>query len=360
LIAPKNTLAYQLKARPATIKRDISNVPMAVAMAQLNAFKAADTAATTKPEVDALTFYMLNHAVALTRARFDPEEPLGGHLAILEDYHSVLAPKIARMAYYLLLICARENRHLHNKEKLAPEISQQFSPAAADFMTKVPDEPNAAVSQICSNPPNCTIGQYVGALSYAFYNGSWSSAYGGKKWGVISDTLLKLIKGEWTPEMMMDTAFTLAHNTAPIFNKGMLYAHNGSYLLRILDVQRSGQIPQMIASKDHAVKSYITPQLAALHDKLATILGDEFRGHVDWFKVEALGAQGNYKKDQQAQAGGHDPAKTDDAYAAMLAEAQKKHKANQAKAKAEAMANSYEIMPGLTVKKINLIRPVAA
>jgi hypothetical protein len=108
------------------------------------------------------------------------------------------------------------------------------------------------------------------------------------------------VYGEFTPEMFGDTAFTLAHNNGPMFNKGMLYSNYSSEFKKILDVQRSGQIPQYLSEK-----VFIGDVVPTYMAEAVVVFPAELTGTVDWYKVEALGALGNYAllKKKQVLAG---------------------------------------------------------
>ena len=103
-----------------------------------------------------------------------------------------------------------------------------------------------------------TIGKFCEALAWQFYHCKWAGGYGGKKWGVVTDCLVRFVKGEFSAEMMMDTVWTLSHNSGPIFNKGQFYGMYGHNLYRILDVQRSGQVPEAVLF-DAPIKFHADP-----------------------------------------------------------------------------------------------------
>ena len=75
----------------------------------------------------------------------------------------------------------------------------------------------------------------------------------------MTDCLVRFVSGEFSAEMMLDTVWTLAHNGGPIFNKGQFYACTAN-ALRILDVQRSGQIPEAVLF-DHAIEGFADAEL---------------------------------------------------------------------------------------------------
>lgn len=258
------------------------------------------------PERDALVFYMLNHAVSLVRQRVHPLQPLGKYLPILDLYHREVAVRGARLFYYLLLICAREARHEkggHGMEALYSKYGKALKP----FINSFPDSSSSALTYYVENCPEVSIGTLTSFLADQFYKGSYSSMFGGAKWGKIAEVLRDFCIGKFSAEMMMDTGFTLAHNTDPIFNKGMLYSASFGDIIKILDVQRSGQIPQFVA--ENLLPTKINGPVKAFWAACRELLGEEFDGYVDWFQVEALGAVGSYQFEKSAQLKKHGPSK---------------------------------------------------
>jgi hypothetical protein len=159
-----------------------------------------------------------------------------------------------------------------------------------------------------------------------------------------------MVWGRISAEMFLDTGFTLCHNGGPIFNKGMLYHHaNKAELERILDVQRAGQIPQLVASKG---TKFVTAPLSAYQSKMRELLGGEFDGYVDWFLVESLGSLGKYPTEKAQQAAKHGKPGS-----SVIAEKVAAAKAKIAAAKVQAEKeefhkNHMEILPGVFVQKI--------
>ncbi len=348
----KDTLAYQLKSRPGTLYRDMGDVKVASVAKAVTQFMNLDGEKDTKPEVDALWFYLTNHAVADVRARFDEHEPLGNFLPLIEEYHKVLNLKTVRMFYYLLMICTRESRHMHGdtiKSDLGLSINLPFK----KFIDKIAGNgSDGVIDKFKNGPPDMKIGDFTRGLVHCFDNGSWSHGYGGKKWGKVAHCLNEFVHGRYSAEMMMDTAFTLSHNNGPIFNKGMMYTnYNKAQLLKILDVQRSGQIPQMVASGESL---YVHADHVLFQEKAGELLGASFKGYVDWYLVEDLGSENNYPVEKDAQKKQH----------GLPASIQKKQMQEQkvklmkemqeAKKKADEEAEWLIVMPGVKVKKIEV------
>lgn len=292
-----DTLGFQL-SRPLCQHRDMSAVPVKAVVQKLNIFMGSHAAAT--PEHDAIAFYLMNHAVAEVAKRVDKDAPLRDFLPIVDAYHAEQNVAATRMFYYLLIICTRESRHASIQASLRTKLDSQY-PGCIPFWDKIHHLGSTGASgMLKTNPPDATIGDFCRFLCDVFYKGGFGSAFGGPAWGKVADCLKAFVTGEYSAEMMMDTAWTLCHNNGPIFNKGELYHHYDLYAIqKILDVQRSGQIPQLVAEgglanfTTHGHKGY---QQAAQH-----VLGDCMGGYVDWDVVEALGSMKKYPKEKQAQ-----------------------------------------------------------
>lgn len=358
----KDTLAYQIGMRPALQHRDMSALPLTPAvdaitnlLGRSNIYSVVEASPVDSesvvgsPERDALIFYLMNHAVTLVRQRHHVYEPLGKYLPIVEAYHLELAARASRMFAYLLLICTRESRHDRTDVKSSPYgwLSSKYGKEVTGFHTSLKGKSSLQAAGIFqANPPPVTLGAYTNFLSEIFHQGKYHHGYGGKAWGAVADVLRDFVHGKITSEMMMDTAFTLCHNNGPIFNKGMLFNSYSSEIYLILDVQRSGQIPQLVATKQSS--STNDSKVASLWSWCHDLLGEEFNGYVDWFLVEELGAMKSYASQKSQQLAMH-PYPT-------------KLKAKQAaeKAKAEVLAaglmnkvkQSVEIFPGQYITKV--------
>lgn len=311
----KDTLAYQLGVRPGVQKVNRQDVFLPSVVSQCNNFKTGNTidsswtdhpmfkgsSTKSKPEEDALLFYMMNHAVSVVAQKVNPLAPLGKYLPVVEAYHSTLSILSVRMFYYLLLICTRESRHVKNEStsSLAENVTKNYGLPCKEFLYYIRGSgSDGAVSKLMSHAPKVTLGTYTQMLSYVFHNGHFSGGYGGHAWGKVADVLRDFVHGTISAEAMMDTAFTLCHNNGPIFNKGMLFHSYDTDIYTILDVQRSGQMPQMVANKE---TSHITTRVQSLFSSCVEVLPEEFSGYVDWYKVEALGALKKYPAQKEAQ-----------------------------------------------------------
>lgn len=365
LVAQVDTLEFQLKGRPLAMKRDISQVHMKEICPGLDAYMKVNVN-NVKPETEALKFYLLNHAVAQIRGTHDWLEPLGKYKEVLDLYNNVCSAVALRAFYYLLLICSRESRHLQSgsskSTKALDEVKTKYGTEAVIANTKFQcTGSGGVVDALRENLIDMKIGDYVNSLRDIFYKGSFSSGFGGKAWGQVTDCLVEFVHGRYSAEMMVDTVWTLCHNNGPIFNKGMLYAHyDGSVLKTILDVQRSGQIPQLLS--DNIFPGFVDPELVTAHGVVKSVMHPEscYTSYVDWFAVEQLGSvgsYGNYKEKQKNKYGlPADMAEKEAAAAAAKAAAKKASDELAAMSAAQKKDKYFEVVPGFDVEKVKIER----
>lgn len=355
-----DTIAHQLGVRPYTNSVSHTAVPVQVIAAGVkNALEGkayptcgkVPTKRTSNPEVDALLFYFLNHAIAVATKKMHPLESLGRYLPLYEEYNLMLAEQTRRMFYYLVAICTRESRH--NKAGSSSSswtaMQQKYGNAAYDFHFSIKGKGSEqAVEIFCETPPIMSLGRYTEYLCDSFYKGDYSSSFGGKAWGGIADVLRKFVHGEYTAEMMLDTAFTLCHNNGPIFNKGMFYDSYTHEIYKILDVQRSGQIPRLI--KEVGVSNAHNARVQTMYSKVVKIMGEEDllgdKDYVDWFQVEAMGALKIYPAEKQKQTEKHKAS----------APAKKEVKVSVDIESWPSAKEGLEIMPGVFVKQVEMER----
>jgi hypothetical protein len=355
LTDPDDTLAFH-GSRVLTSYRDMSAVPCFAVASALELFMKHDKLKDAVPESEALWFYGLNHAVALISARRAPLEPLlQWETGVLRDYHAVLGPKAVRAFYYLLWICTREARHAHNLDDFANTLEKLGKGLKSFYQAINGGEPGIS-KKFVSEPPACSIGAYCKSLCEIFYKANFSGGYGGPAWGGIADVLSKFVHGEYSAEIMLDTVWTLCHNGGPIFNKGEFYGHyNQTDLIRLLDVQRSGQIPEAILFDD-TLRGYADPGLINRIEFVHKQFKDKLGPCVDWLRVEALGAVKKYPTEiaEQHAAGNVSPEQK-----ALLEKALKEKelaelavKEAAEKAKAEKAMKYFTLMPGVEIPKV--------
>ena len=350
-----DTMAHQ-KQRPLQTNIDLSEARLQHVMKQYTHLRTDlaqnDGATEAKPEPDALWFYVQQHAMGLAERNLDLDEPMGDYQEYVEKYHEVGQRKVMRMFYYLLLITTRESRHAKSgtgKTKL-----YQKYPNIVDFHNNYVQDSSAssAIQALIDNAPDITLGEYTNFLVHAFTLPGYYGGYGGKAWSAIARPLNDFVQGKISAEILMDTAFTLEHNNGQIFNKGMLYHNgNGSVLHKILDVQRSWQIPQLIAHHYSDLNNYVTSDMRQYVDKFMRIDAG-FGGRVDWLQVKNIHGTPCYHTEIQAQEAAQGNQSWKQKLIAIKAAAVEKAAKLKAKAaKAALLKGAIEILPGTWVAK---------
>jgi len=172
-----------------------------------------------------------------------------------------------------------------------PEL-KALCPTISDSSSE--DSLNAWLKKV----PDISLKDYCQCLTHSFNTGSFGGGYGGKPWGMIAHTLLNYVNGTISGEVFIDTAYTLAHNNGPMFNKGMMYDKYSSEFMVILDVQRSGQVCEALINKEFA-NSACTSDIYAL-----ALAGKDTLGlgpYVDWHKVVPVITSTSYMKQKAKQ-----------------------------------------------------------
>jgi hypothetical protein len=292
---PPNTLAY-FNAMPQCHRHDLSKIPVSAFGASTLKFRKVADKNLVSPNTDALTFYALNHVAAIVKRSFTPNEALPSWAeAAMRAYASALVIQSERMLHYILTITTREMRHWapygHFTQGDWNNIIEVGTEKMQDFIKSLTDcTEDASAKKYMTKAPDVSVGQYLNALSVGFHRDGkgWGGSYGGVKWGLVTDAAVEAIHGKTSLEMLVDTGYTLAHNGGPIFNKGMIYDQFGASLYTILDVQASGQIPDLIL--DGVNYSVEKPESVCEIVKLVwEHHPKEFAGHVDWTKVTSKG-----------------------------------------------------------------------
>lgn len=271
----------QLSTRAVVSSVNLSEVPVRTIMKRYPDFQQGLKVRERRPEHDALWFYMMNHAVAIVRQRVGMDAPLDKYERIVTTYYDDMQTPALRMFFYLLIICVREVRHCPMDNPVIKRNSDPQKRLVNLFIKDIhSSECTSAIGRFKKRPPNVSLGVFCDQLCDIFFQTCWSKAYGGQSWGQVASCLRDFIYGRISAEVLLDTAWTLAHNGGPIFNKGELYTLFTN-LERILDIQASGQIPQFVGSMGEST----TAELKQLHGTIQDVIGEEFGGEVDTHKV---------------------------------------------------------------------------
>lgn len=347
-----DTLAYHAKERPGTMRRSLAHVPLKQ-IGPAAKQSVSKVGSKVKAVREAISFYLLSHAMNEIGLRVEQHEPLGDMLPIVEQYHHALNNLGYRLFNYLVIITTRETRHITNNQH--KKLESKHGAECVAFTTKVKSESQEALFNTQSD---ITLGAYLDYVLdvYNPQHVTWNSAYGGAKWGAVTQALRDFVYGDMNMEMLLDVGYTLAHNGGPIFDKGFHFASgHKSELLKVLDVQRAGQIPNLVKSK--AVPSVETGHIDLLDMIEDYVNGFSINPWINWEMVERLGAiNGPYphEKQQVEQQFGHLPEYQAEVQAI---DAQAQAAAVAAAAKKQAAEKDYiEVMPGVKLKKGKVTR----
>jgi hypothetical protein len=121
----------------------------------------------------------------------------------------------------------------------------------------------------------------------------------------------------------------------------MMYETYDHHLITVLDVQRAGQMPELVLDETHS-NSISHLQDASLKSLIKSVWSqypDKFRGWVDWFQVEALGAVGKYSSYKEQQKKLHP------------AEPKVKKEVKVAQGVQWKQVGSWDVWPGVSVPK---------
>lgn len=344
-----NTLAYYQSA-PQVHRVDLSEIPLRNFAKSTLIYRLS--CGEVSPDAEAIQFYALNHLQSIARKNFTPNENLAPWAAeVCARYSHTLTSQGQRILHYLFCICTREARHAKTPTQANwDKLEKEFGVTMVNFLRDrifVGSE-TTAVNAYMETPPDVTAGTYIKALSWVFHNLKWSSGlYGGAAWGAITDACVAFITGKTSMEALVDTGYTLAHNNGPMFNKGMMYYTYTSQFLTILDIQRSGQIPELVLDTTQKYYIDIPKDIKGLVEQVRAEYPSEFRGYVDWVKVEELGAVGKYSNYKQAQLKAHPEVK---------AAPKPEYKLLAGKKTKVVYTGSWGVMPGLTAQVFERVK----
>lgn len=296
---PKNTLAY-FNAAPQTHLHDLSDLPTAVFSASSKEYK--KHADKPQPSDLAVTFYTLNHCAGIIRKAFTPNEPLPEWArSIMQSYTDTCMAQGERMLHYILLITTREMRHLHGSSPAFwAKLKKEFDQKGVDILKHISSDgsEDSAMNKYLAGP-DMTIGHYLKALSFGFHqagqpgqeapsigHGGWSGGYGGPPWGNVTDAAISMLSGDTSMEMLVDTGYTLAHNGGPIYNKNFIYTPQDSSFLTVLDIQRGGQMLELMLDAKTYLHVKKTPEAVQAAELIKTHAPEEVKGWIDWKLID--------------------------------------------------------------------------
>lgn len=152
---------------------------------------------------------------------------------------------IGELAYilsaYFYLICCGEARHIHNHSGYNGSYNEVFATQLQENGIKIPPkgvsvQRETFIAGYILQPINIQMAaKAMEVVTKCFYQGAWSSSYGGKKWGVIAEILLNYLKGDFTPILFIDAIMNCQHNNGRAFGKTDFITYDGSSMNQLLD-----------------------------------------------------------------------------------------------------------------------------
>jgi hypothetical protein len=301
--ARPDTLAY-LKGQPLFVAKSMRDVEVVDAAKVVEHY--LNSHSLVHPETEAITFYSGNAVWAELCRNFALDEPLPVAAKALADQYIASASEAAqRLFYYLFLIITRESRHVYLGQSFVAKLIATHGQLYADFNKYMHTASGSmhAKDKFLAKPPQMKLGAYADAVEWTFRHGSCSGGFGGKPWAEIAKVFKDLVDGTFSPEMATDVSWALCHNNGPIFNKAMTYhGYNGQKIKTILDVQRSGQIPELVIDPSSVGSQYVSVEAEKMVSGARNLFPKAFGTTVDWVKVEKAGAVQSYGALKAAQA----------------------------------------------------------
>lgn len=234
------------------------------------------------PEDTALDFYLLNHVIYNLHNNYSENQELPKKIQELMVHYVDRNLDILITSFlYLLCVCMKESRYiildssfvLDKKDDNPCDKNGYFDIKkfkgfkkewnnCLDFTlflsSKNEEEDyNGNDAILLDNIPDTTIKNYFEFLNWLFskkclWKGGFKErSYGGEAWANITKTPLSFLNGDITGETLIDTMWTLSHNSDIIFNKSVIFSYYEDVLIDILNAQSLGLIPDLIMFEKH-------------------------------------------------------------------------------------------------------------
>lgn len=229
------------------------------------------------PEDTALDFYLLNHVIYNLNNNYSENQELPENIKNLMSHYVERNLDILINSFlYLLCVCMKESRYIIIDSSFASNEKDDqpcdkngyfdikefkgFKKEWSDcldftlFLSSKNEEESYHGNDalLLDNIPKTTVKNYFEFLNWLFskkclWKGGFKErSYGGEAWANIAETPLSFLNGDITGETLIDTMWTLSHNSDIIFNKSIIFSHYESTLIDILNAQSLGLIPDLI------------------------------------------------------------------------------------------------------------------
>ena len=285
--------------RPLLMCRDISGNEMSAFYDQLLDYFQANMGKAPSIGDTAVQFYMLNHGLALLDGSLGADTPLSPAQADLyKAYHDRVGKIGVRMVYDIVFMLTALASTTHPDGFCLDAVESNYGPRARAFVEKVSGNTNGVsfwtpnfnslkpvLQSAREHAEGVKLGEAIRALGYTLDICQRELAYG-PLWRDIARVAAAYFEGHKSLETTIDTAFTFCHCNGSFFEKGKLFTAVGNELFKALDVQRSGQVPQLV----HEAKNPLTkhPATRQLHAQFAKQFPEVFLAPVKWSEVKEV------------------------------------------------------------------------
>ena len=254
----QNTVAYY-KSRPFLTCMRFADAPAAPLLEQ--ALKEVQSGKKECIGESANDFYLLNHAFSLIVAGNAPAAPLSAEQGQLAELYLRRAGHIGRRMFLDLvgLLCTQASIstpdafHIDSVADAygagAGEIALAASQNPSGLNQWMPGDKKSVAKTIAAimeaaERHDATVDQAISSLTDIVDWNKRKLAYG-PLWRDVGGAALAFSRGNKPLEVIADNLFSYCHCSGSFFEKGALFSPVGARLFELLDVQRSGQVPQL-------------------------------------------------------------------------------------------------------------------
>ena len=286
-----NTVRAQ-RSRPLLSNRDISGNNMKQFYEQLLSYFDKNMANPISIGETAVTFYLLNHGIALLDGSVPPDQEMTPTQENLYNtYHDCMGKIGVRMVYDIVFMLTAMASTTHPDDYHLEFVETHYGKDAREFISGIVANtgnvsywtPNFStlkpvLEKAKTSASNIDIGRAIRALGYILDVRQRELSYG-PLWRDIARMATSFFEGAKTLETTIDTSFTFCHCNGSFFEKGKLFSPVGNELFKALDIQRSGQIPQFVKARSNSLTK--SKEIQELHHLFAKEFPEVFNAKVD-------------------------------------------------------------------------------
>jgi hypothetical protein len=283
------------RQRPLFKTRDISTAKVSDIAAQSYAF--CQKSKKVSIGETAVLFYFFNHAASLASqqaARSNKLEPL--QAALFDAYCQEGNAIGVRMFHDIFFMLNAMASFTHPEPGQIDMIEHDYGADCGELLREICglhgnntwwtpafDKSGLALKALKETKTDVDLGRWVDTLTLLLDWRQRELAYG-PLWADVSRMFGKFVNGGKSLEALIDTSFTFCHCNGSFFEKGHLFEPVGNALFDVLDVQRSGQIPQMVFER----KCISSPRIVELGREFAELDPSVFAARVNWGNVKKV------------------------------------------------------------------------